>query len=306
MANETLRNWLRAMEEASSRGRLTLCNIAHDCLNGQLPADVTRRFLARVVEKWEGASRTESPEFVAYDVVDGDKDIFLLQGKSHVESPRPCSRIMPAKDFVNDNIQWEKMAWAPPFERLSEEQIQVLEQDLSDKAKGRMPHRSRFGWVTSTESIEAVRSAENRGDLASTLRDRLGMLHLLGEDRERRRHQEVQLVEVCYPDDALSKETLKPPTFLEGGYALVYRSDRDPEGWGLTVDLTSGDSGLPEVVHPPVEFTDRFSMNYIGQPAEMHATFRFDSLPENAPVPFQFELHAEKLENSSYSKVSHF
>lgn len=292
----TLRSWLRAMEHTPG-GRLVLSNIVHDCLDGHLHQHVARRFLRSVVQGWEGASPTKAPEGIVRMVVERDHPAYICQGQKEIASARPCSRVMLATDFVRHNINWRMMGWPGPFERIPEQHIARLHEGLVGIATGTMPHRSPRAWVTQTTFLHQIRQAHAPDDVPSAVRDRLGLLHMLGEHPSYDLRQEAQLVEVKYAPSAFVQGGLFPPTFLDAMCALPYRSKRTSDGWGMTVDLRTGEDGLPEAVHRPIPFTSNFSVQYVGRPGGIRSGINFADLPTKAPFPWEYDSYACRMEH---------
>jgi hypothetical protein len=96
----------------------------------------------------------------------------------------------------------------------------------------------------------------NPNELATLIRDRLGLAHYWEDDR---------LIEIQYPPKALDTLSLVAPTFIDGGAGVLFRARNAPDGWGRAVDLETHEDGLPEAVHPPVRLTADFRVKRIGR-----------------------------------------
>jgi hypothetical protein len=124
-----------------------------------------------------------------------------------------------------------------------------------------MTNTAGFAWVTQADVVDRVRHDVESGrlgetDLATELHNRIGMPLL-------KLHPE-QWVQVCYPADAFQAQQLRPPTFLDGANAAIYRSHCRADGWGETVNLSNTGPGLPEAVHRAVPFTEEFCVVSLG------------------------------------------
>jgi len=158
--------------------------------------------------------------------------------------------------------------------------MREVEKNLSKYAKGYIPHRRPFAWVTQTQRLKNVYQSHPLKSADAT-RNKLGLLYMLGWAPSR-------LVEVRYPRRLFQRLNVKlvAPSFLEGSPTIVYRSKRN-KGWGLTVDLIDGKDGLPEAVHRKIRFTGRFSVREIGFTSGLPSRLTYKKLYRRVPTPWQ-------------------
>lgn len=119
-------------------------------------------------------------------------------------------------------------------------------------------------WVTKTSVIDFILSVVTPEKWATRVRDHLGLQHYRAPK---------ELVEIIYPEDALTSAHVAAPTFFEGSCNYVYRSPVDDprklDPWGRAVDLEfpqedHPDKLAPEVVHEAIEFTHEFTYRHLG------------------------------------------
>jgi hypothetical protein len=259
-------------KEYPERGKIALGNLIYDCKHRRVPVGVIERFIEEVAKLW--ASRvpgTNSTALNCYikEIVKADPPKYVCRGIDKPAKRERCSRIVNGRDFLDRYIDLKKSAWFSD-ERF-EEHIKELARPnglkdivvLGEKIRGSMP----FAWVTKTEAISAIRARRSREPLPERLRDALGLWHV---------QEDEYLIEVIYPVDI--DVDLSAPTFLEGEAVMVYRSKRGADLWGRTVHLRTLRDGLPEAVHPPIEFTDKFEIGPVGRLTQRPPAFRFTNL----------------------------
>jgi hypothetical protein len=121
-----------------------------------------------------------------------------------------------------------------------------------------VPHgRFPIAWVTTSEAVQRVIQGQHPEGRASSLRSYLGLSS---------RYDGNYLIEVCYPD-SFSCPELRVPTVFDGIGEPFFRpveSSSTPDGLGRTVDLRTGDEGLPEAVHQACDLQPGFVVKYVG------------------------------------------
>ena len=271
----------RAWADAASRterGALVLANLAHELSLGSLPRSVLRRFVETLAELWM-SNPSAQPEKVLREALDELGNEALCQGQPPLEAPQRCSRVMATQDFFRRHVNHVAVGLVPDSEGVPPHYIQRLESGgLARYVGGTLTTSKPVVWVTDSRRLDEMRR-RTTSDLATTLRHRLGLIHY-GDGQ--------QLLEVVYPSDSVPNAhcTLHPPTFLDGASSTVYRSKRSESGWGTTVDLASGEDGLPEAVHPPMELNERFRVRDLGTVGAGQKSSPPVGLSERVPAPW--------------------
>lgn len=243
--------------QVPAKGRVFLSNFIFDSRMRRLPGNVFKNFWQGIVDNWNTASQTTKPEVFLENYSNNlDPDEFFCQGPKITRNTIQCSRIIEAQDLITyRNIDVSRIGFVING-YITKKQIRFLETlGLKDIAKNHMTSRRSFTWVTQGKEILRLFRKHKSGDLPNILRNKLGLLHFI-EDQE--------LVEIIYPKGRI-KDLLKAPTFIEGNPSLIFRSTFATDGWGRTCDIVSLDEGLPEAVHPKVEFDSEFRIRYIGR-----------------------------------------
>ena len=265
--------WFVTLEGTPS-GRLMLTNILHAFRTQRLPEEGLRTLFDAIVVEWvsEGGQRAD----VLVETI-ADRRLAELLCYAGAQLDERCSRVVDDKTLVSHNIDFREL----PF-RYSDEVprrlLEVLESGIPEGAacselRGRRP----FAWVTSTTQLDAIRRQCADGeDLASTVRDLLGLTHYSGDHL---------LVEIQYPDQVTAALSVAPPTFLEGGAGVIFRAKKADARWGRAVDLRTHDDGLPEAVHSPIAFTSAFRIRRIGRIVRSQG-FSFEEVRTRADYPW--------------------
>ena len=259
------------------KGRLTLCNIAFDCVTASLGKRLLRNFFRTVSREWP-AQGTHPVSLIT--AIADTLGMFVRSSRSL--RIRRCSRIMTAKDLVNSNIDSAAKGWNV-IDTVPREYVDELERGLDGVAINMLPKTKSFAWVTKTSAIDELKSSCGP-ELARKVCAKLGLLHAIY-------FGELQVIEVIYPARIFGRKRgrLAAPTFLEGAGSLVYRSQKENDGWGLTVDIENSGAGLPEAVHSPVPFTSAFSVKNLGRVDGVVANVRWLMLYRSAPRPWRHE-----------------
>jgi len=290
-----IREWADAVK-GTDRGSLLLANLAHELDSESIPAELLARLVGALADCWLGRAGN-TPLEVFRNSLKRVGAAALCQGQPTLPRPQRCSRIMTAPDFVRHHVKMESGGLIPEYE-VPTHVIQHLEQDgLADLAKGVLQTSQPVVWVTESSAIERVRAASEpprtdaaaKGaeicEIATQLRERLGLNHY-AEDQ--------QLLELVYPEGLRDDECpLHPPTILDGIGSIYYRSGRIG-GWGVTVDLASGEAGLPEAVHPPTNLTQEFRVRNLGRIRSNKTCISYTNIAERAPTQWSSSL-LEKL-----------
>jgi hypothetical protein len=288
---QAIREWADAVSQ-TDRGCLLLVNLAHEIVYGSIPPEVLSRLVTVVADAWlENAGRSTAMQVFR----DGLKRIgaeALCQGQPTLQPPQRCSRIMTAPDFVRHHVKLEKGGLTPEVE-VPLHLIQRLEDEgLENFAQGTLKTAQPVVWVTDSRQVESVRASSAPPSMAATgseiceiatqLRERLGLNHYADDQ---------QLLELVYPEALPGEQCqLHPPTVLDGIGSIYYRSGRTHDGWGVTVDLTSGGAGLPEAVHPPTCLTSEFRVRNLGRIRGNNTQIDYRRVAGQAPTQWSDEV----------------
>jgi hypothetical protein len=251
-----INEFIKALQ-VPAKGRVFLSNFVFDSRMLRVPSNILERFWQGIADKWDASAKTAKPEVFVEEYSNSlIPDEYFCHGPKITRSTVQCSRIMEAQDLITyKNIDVSKTGFVING-YITKKQIRSLESlGLKDIAKNHMSSRRSFVWVTQGKEILKLFRKYKSGGLANILRSKLGLLHFI-EDQE--------LIEVIYPKGRI-KDQLRAPTFLEGNPSLIFRSSINNDGWGRTCDLISLDEGLPEAIHPKVEFDGEFRIRYIGR-----------------------------------------
>ncbi len=122
---------------------------------------------------------------------------------------------------------------------------------------GKLSSKRGFCWVSKLPDLNNYLEGIKREERWDKLRK------ILGFDYNK------ELVLIKYPND-FKPRLISQPTFIEG-HILHFRYDPTTNGWNQTVNLENGDSGVPEAVHCPHHFTDKFKYE-VFKPADTPST----------------------------------
>jgi hypothetical protein len=252
---------------------------------------IRRRVLVEVVRdaarNWHDQANRGTlfnPAYAIRKVLDETPPRFpLCQGSPSLAAGSGCSRVLDSFTFFAHNIDIGRAQFYVS-DRPPNHLLKVLERaGLGDVAKGQMTSQRGFAWVTKSSAIDNVRDVTSREQVADRLRDALGLSHLAGDD---------DLVEVRYPIAPAGLD-LRPPTFMEGGPALVFRCDTGADQWGRTLDLSDSGPGFPEAVHRSIPFSAEFSIRYLGNLNSSPPSVHWDQVYGDHPEAWKGCLYEE-------------
>lgn len=259
-----IKRWCAAMAQRDEL-RLVLYNVVSDLVKTRVPKEISATILQTTLSSWEQLvgpdpdGRPESDERAAAvlaDVLAQVTEEELCRGPACPLGTTEISRITDHLGVWVNNIH--KGAVAPPRDGLPDERFwrDVEADGLTDaqiiagsQVRGGRP----FAWITTRETLASIRNLKP-SELATEVRDHLGLDHF---------EFGAELLEIEYPPGALEQTRVAVPTFVEGGINAAYKSAMDGQGWGTTRRLGGGEGG-PEAVHPPIRFTHRFRIRYLG------------------------------------------
>lgn len=202
------------------------------------------------------------------DVSNRDPVSYLFRGPSADKACGSCSRIVVAHEFIKHNIKKRRGATIISDYECRRTIARYEKRGVPARSvKGEMRGTRPFAWVTKTAAIDELRRKGT--DLATEVRDQLGMIHYYKAER---------LVEIVYPSEVFAALQLTAPTFIEGSSGIVFRSAASDDGWGRAVNLKTLGDGLPEAVHPPEVFTGSFKVRSVGAIGGVNHNFSWDDL----------------------------
>jgi hypothetical protein len=222
--------WFDSMGR-TKEGRRVVSNFESD---ENVPQEVREEFtrnLAREINQGKEATRA---------FIDAVTENLLLKGppvpREHLDSY--FSRLLRIRDLMR-----YKKGNIPLFTDESEQEIflkWIIDDTLTieelfkdDMMRGIFP----VVWATFTSEVEEhLRQSLNIDDLC----DKLGLLIEKNE----------QVIELRYKSS--TSTNVRKPTVIEAGPYPAFRPSSREDPFGFTLDLSSGDFGLPEVVHEPI------------------------------------------------------
>jgi hypothetical protein len=277
--------WCSEMQEFA-KGRASLSNIIYDCTYGRLPVTVIRRFLRQIISYWNNRDilSFNSPEKLITRVVEGGPTRFFCKGPKILSGPKTCSRIMNAQDFLINNVERRLIPFALS-DRPTDSQLIMMEHlGLQNATRGNMETRRPYAWITQTEKLNKLKKRHpNSTSYASTVKNVLGLQHF---------QEDEQIIEIQYPKEFMSKESIYAPTFLEGCPSLIYMSKKKSDGWGRAINLQTLREGFPEAVHSTIRFTPDFSVKFLGRLSPSKASNDWNKFLARMPIhwsPFMME-----------------
>jgi hypothetical protein len=251
---EWIEAWITAMISCNE-GKAILSNILYDCQEKRInPTKTNNPFYSRLQDIL--------PQQQEFNAIQAFKDAiceedFYRGQEIHSNNSEEYSRVMNFLDFRAHNLDLTKIPLAIDDQPLTSEKIQRLERvNLSRVGRGNMQTRRSFAWITKTTSLKNLIENISNNDVASCVRDNLGLHHL--------RDNQIHLVEIIYSQEVISQHSFHRPTFFEGCPSYIYRSINTIDGWGSTVNLNTYEEALPEAVHPSISFGQGFRLNYLG------------------------------------------
>jgi hypothetical protein len=289
MPQSKIQRWCRAVEGASDsyEGKLALSSLVHDLDEKH----ISRRVLSQLLRKiralfatWH--KRGTAALYVITEVADAEPQEFFCRGMLGPSRDANCSRLMLDREFFHQNVNLSANGHAITGAAISDAHIKSLVDNPQAYISKHFPPltmKRPFVWVTETGALEEVVREEERKKRppADRVRNKLGLAHFLpaGEPR---------LLEIRYPPSFFRKRKRVPfaaPTFLEGRPPnMVYRSMRNSQGWGITVDLDNGEAGLPEAVHGRIRLKGDFKVRNLGRFVAVTAGYSFEKMFRDAPT----------------------
>jgi len=292
----TIRAWCQAVEgkKDSFEGKLALSNLVHDLDSKH----VARRLLKRLMRSIRKLFSTwnEHPLYLLTSVADSEPTEYFCHGSLGPDRGASCSRVVLDRDFFNHNVSNRSIGRLIEGPTVHDAHLEMVMKDPAAYADNNFPSRKArhgFVWVTETDSLREVVEKERRKRKrpADRVRNKLGLSHFLpaGEPR---------LLEIRYPNGFFKKHPkvrFAAPTFLEGRPPnMIYRSLRNNDWWGITVDLDNGSEGLPEAVHGRIRFTGRgFEIHDLGRFVAVTAGYSYKKLFATAPTKWSSARIAE-------------
>jgi hypothetical protein len=289
MPESKLKQWCRSVEgpPASYEGKLALSNLIHDLDDQHVSKNVLRQLLRRIrsrFDQWKGMGTAAL--YIVTKIADDAPHEFFCHGQKGPNRSVRCSRVMLDRDFFDQNINNKDIGRLISGPSVADAHIVMVEKNLQAYAYKHFPPltmKRSFVWVTETDALEKVVAEERKRKRqpADRVRNALGLAHFLPAG-------EPHLIEVQYPPAFFKKRKRVPfaaPTFLEGRPPnMVYRSLRNSEGWGITVDLDTGHFGLPEAVHGRIRFKGHFKIRNLGRFVDVTAGYSFEKMFDDAPT----------------------
>ena len=120
--------------------------------------------------------------------------------------------------------------------------------------KGELKGAGDIIWFTKYDSIPPkYKKCSDNPKAGQRIRNLLGLAHLFDDG----------LIEVQIPKDLVEKGS-KVPTICEAAGYPYFRPAKRKDGFGRTIDLDNKSTGLPEGVHPKINWESNFGVRYVG------------------------------------------
>jgi hypothetical protein len=273
---------------ATAATRVVLSNLVHDLLQNRVSSEAVL-VIREVVEEWDRthpgsatptADNARDAAMLLESKLDGGAGIRFCSGTS-IPADELLSRV------TDEKALWDFLLQSSPFgEPADRDASSFSPQDVIEladahiKSGARITGRRPVAWVTKRSVIEHFIDDLDEADVATRARDFLGLDHY--DERHR-------LVEILYPDTYPAELELHAPTVIEGACKKVYRSVSSIEDqWGRAVDLsTKAEDGAPEAVHPPIDFTAKFNLRFLGDVRPEAPPFTDADLADACPRPWR-------------------
>lgn len=236
----------------------------------QLGIDVFLEFFNRLGSMIQKKGYTDEPKSLVVEVCDAEPRL-LFKGPAVLSEDIQVSRVM----FAGNIVKYQGGVLGAAYDRDRTEQRICAEIETRRLRAEHLIGSSWSGnrgicWVTQTESIENLRTSVPASELATRVRNALG---IRGEE-----DKYVHVVEIIYPQDFLNTNHVFVPTVLEGGECVYFRPHRETNGWGRTVDQQTLGAGLPEAVHAKMPVSADFQLRYLGKVNGVSPGFKFKAL----------------------------
>jgi hypothetical protein len=262
---------------ASTPSRIVLANLAHDLIEyGRVDAGAIASILELVTRQWD---EDRPGEFVP-SATDARAATHLLDAQldSGVSvnfcTGRPTTTPAPLSRIYEENVVFTYLLHSSAFGRParrrgsgSRERLKIDVESAQVQHGAMITGRRPVAWATPTETIERLIETTEDREVATRVRDHLG-LDTLDDPMQ-------ELVEVLYPQ---IPAILRAPTVIEGSCRKAYRSVEANGGWGRAVDLSTMEEGAPETVHPPIPFGVGFKVRFLGAVRDEPFTYTDEGL----------------------------
>ena len=246
-----LKHWEKELK-STKEGERILENIDKEY---KVPDNLWKKFLGNLVHRLKEGD--ESLDAVR-NAIDDD---MMLQGPvvNREQIPESFSKLLKARSlfrYKSDNIPIYMLEVIHPTEdKEGEEKLCKWIDDRSLTIKNgfkniKLQGKRPIVWATFSDEIQKLRLIH---DCVNDLCDRLGLLDFEKCD---------YVLELRY--ESKKVENVRYPTVIEGGENPAFQPCEDGDECGYTLDLKSGDWGLPEIVHEPIDFHEIESLHYIG------------------------------------------
>lgn len=252
----SISRWCRTIVQLP-RGRVLLRNLLYDIERGRIPGELVSELLEHVRRSFQHEHSAEKATGLVDSFRSAGEQPRTCLGRGGPSRPQRCSRVLDEGSCLYFNIdashygvpiEDEPPAWF--FERLAAGPLDPR------GVRGEMNTARGFVWVTRRQDLDELTRS---GRKAHRARRGLGLDHLRGG---------MRLIAIHYPEDLPWSARHAPPTAIEAGASVVFRSTEGEDGWGRAVDLETLEDGLPELTHEPVAFTEHYEIETLGRLAD--------------------------------------
>lgn len=247
-----LNKWVKELN-GSFEGKRILENIEKE---SKVSLEIWEKFLTNLI------LRLDAGDSCLDALKKAIEDNMLLQGPFAKDDPEYLSKLIRARSlfrYLNerDKLTYEDKEGEKKLCKWIEDRSLTIEDNFKNiKLQGDRP----IIWATFSDEIDNLMSLNNKD--VDDLCDRMGLLNFGKDD---------YVINLRYKFQKI--KNIKVPTIIEGGANPAFQPCDDGDSCGYTLNLKSGDWGLPEVVHEPIKFHELESLTYLGR-------------KENNPEPF--------------------
>ncbi|MEM6648068.1 MAG: hypothetical protein AAF730_17630 [Bacteroidota bacterium] len=231
-----------------------------DIEHGRLDTEIARKIFREIAQEWEKSS-SENPVAILSAVLTNRDVGDYCKGPSTDDGDPKLCRVMVASDFVRFNVDKSKTLLRPKRRPSRRDLHELSELGVDGIIINSFQTSNPYVWVTKMSELSPFMMLRDEKSRALEVRNQLGLSHLIEDQR---------LILLEYTAEFPEINFLTAPCFIEGCPSLIYRSTSQPDRWGRTVHLETLGDGLPEAVHPTVDFGTSFGgcpfkVHYIGE-----------------------------------------
>jgi hypothetical protein len=266
---ENFERWRAALTSTQS-GRIWWANLQYDFNVGNVDPSMEKEFRGGIEKVGTSPSPTEAVKFLWLQ----NPLRFNLKSTRAPKSPEQYSTVITVEEVAEFNIKWDETGY-----QFDEKYPDRLWDNLGHRIKNDhfinfLRENRSFFWCSPTRSVKQVRdSTRSKERQASELRNQLGLSHHGAKQR---------LLQIDIPKAMIAGKIICAPTTLDvlpGNVAFVPCHD---ESTGWTLNLSTYERGIEEVVIESLPFNRDYIVTKIGEVADGAPPLDFDLLERRA------------------------